>query len=136
MRDRWMSGLVAALSLVALVGSVLFAWSRGADTTLAQPSEPIAEAELAAAAEPMAEPTADDAPAEPTADKPSGRAVFEARCKRCHSLEETVDYIKKQPKDKREPYLTRLLGRHFPPPPEERPALVQYLLEATARTDK
>jgi cytochrome c5 len=138
MRDRWLSGMVAALSALALVGSVLFALTRGPDTGQAQATEPDGVSDAVPEGDaPMDEASPGAAPAaEEAADAPSGPAVFKARCKRCHSLEETVELIKKQPADKREPWLTRLLARHFPPPPEERPALVKYLLEETARSER
>jgi mono/diheme cytochrome c family protein len=127
MRDRWMGGMVVGLSGLLLAASVLFACTRASDGQ-AQAAEPAQAEAPASPTEATEEPT----PASKHAEE--GAAVFKARCVRCHSLEETVDYIKKHPRDKRESYLTDLLARHFPPPARERPALVKYLLEETARS--
>jgi cytochrome c5 len=136
MRDRWLTAMVLALSALALVGSVLFACTRSADGSAAeQTTQPASVTGVQAA--PKAEPAGDPAQApEESAAGPSCAAVFDARCKRCHSLEETVGLVRKQPADKREPWLTELLGRHFPPPVPERPALVRYLLAETARSER
>jgi hypothetical protein len=130
MRDRWMGGMVVGLSGLALAASVLFACTRASDVSQAQAAEP-PQAEV-----PVAETEAREEPAPARKHAEDGATVFKARCERCHSLEETVDLIKKQPADKREAWLAQLLARHFPPPAHERPPLVKYLLEETARSGR
>jgi len=121
--------LVAGLSVLALAASVVFASSREA---------PPEEASTPAAVEVTALEAPEPSPLHeaPATAAPAGQAVFDARCKRCHSLDEAVALVKKQPEAKRMEYLTKLLDRHFPPPPAERPGLVQYLYAETMRAKK
>jgi cytochrome c5 len=141
MRDRWLTGMVVALSALTLVASVLFACSRGGDEEASSTTQP-ASITGAKPQAPVAQPTPEStatapARAEPqAADAPSGAAVYKARCARCHSLEEAVGLIKKKPAPEREAWMTQLFTRHFPPPVKERPPLIRYLLEETARAER
>ena len=128
MRDRWLREYVVALSTLALAASVLFAFSRAPDGGTSQAPEPPGVSggtfEVGRASD-----------AEPSAGGPSRAAVFEARCQRCHSLEEAVALVEKVTAGEREAWLSQLLTRHFPPPEAERAPLVDYLLAETERDE-
>lgn len=125
MRERWMMGMVVGLSMLAVVGSVVFASSRSSPEKDASPGTRESVGTLGAP-EPG---RIDDTRA---AEEPSGTAVFDKSCRRCHSLEEAVAFVEEQAADEREGYLTKLLDRHFSPPPEQRPVLVRYLIAEIA----
>jgi len=66
------------------------------------------------------------APAPPPS-VPDGQRVFAQRCSSCHTVPRLMTILKKHPADGREAYLRQVLERHYPPPPEERAALIAWL---------
>lgn len=64
---------------------------------------------------------------------PDAAPTFEARCARCHALDQVTAKLAARPAETREQFLTQFLSRHFPPPEEERPLLAAYLTASTPR---
>ncbi len=64
---------------------------------------------------------------------PDAAPTFETRCTRCHSLDQVTAKLVARPAETREQFLTQFLGRHFPPPEEERAMLAAYLAASTPR---
>ena len=58
-----------------------------------------------------------------------GKALFEARCSDCHDRPEITDWAGQwsDPADRRA-RLDGLLRKHYPPPEDERQAIVDYLI--------
>lgn len=127
MRDRWMVNLVIALSALAMASAIAFACSRTVPPEEVSPGTPDTNGGIGTPEQGGPEETR-------AADVSSGPVMFETRCSRCHSLVDVVAFVEERAADEREGYLTKLLDRHYPPPPEQRPVLVQYLIaEATPR---
>lgn len=69
------------------------------------------------------------APSALAAEPVDGQKVFERRCASCHTVPKLAAEIRKDPAATREAKLLRYLERHYPPPKEDRAALVGWLLK-------
>lgn len=63
------------------------------------------------------------------ATPPDGQSAFTQRCSKCHSVQKLAPAIQKQPVSERQAWLQRFLERHYPPPQDERAAIIEYLLK-------
>jgi mono/diheme cytochrome c family protein len=63
------------------------------------------------------------------AEPVDGQKVFARRCASCHTVQKLTAEIRKDPAATREAELLRYLERHYPPPREDRAALVAWLLK-------
>lgn len=128
MRDQWMVGFVVAVSAIALAGSVLFAVTRPSAESIPADDD---EAGTGSATRSSRETRAEDTEEGTTGALAAGKVVFEKRCTRCHTVDEIVDYVREQPETERTAWLERLLSLHYPPPKNERPSLIDYLIQST-----
>lgn len=69
------------------------------------------------------------APVALAAEPVDGQRVFARRCASCHTVPKLSAEIRKDPAATREAELLRFLERHYPPPKEDRAALVAWLLK-------
>lgn len=71
------------------------------------------------------------APLTLAAEPVDGQRVFARRCASCHTVQKLTAEIRKDAAATREAELMRYLERHYPPPREDRAALVAWLLKQT-----
>jgi mono/diheme cytochrome c family protein len=63
-----------------------------------------------------------------TADANDGASAYEAHCADCHGREDILSWEEVEPDEEaRRAWLDRLLERHYPPPEELRPLIIDHI---------
>lgn len=60
-----------------------------------------------------------------------GETAFQAQCGECHGVRDIAYWTRQRPDAaEREAWLDRFLKRHYPPPEDEKQAIIDYILAA------
>lgn len=135
MREQWLKWFVIALSGTAVVAATLFAIVRsgpGDAPSELPPSSPSVSGDPGSLTDAGRVDASRDEGPEAQSEKTA--AIFTRRCGHCHTQDEVVGAIARQPASRRDNWTSDLLSRHHPPTDSEHEALVDYLVRLSRTT--